>query len=129
MLCLALRRHVYLQALLFDGHVLSESTQGLTSPMHPFRTSGAFLARSERQVFAKTNQLLQMGMCGGPVIDAADLDVCYGIVEGIVPEPSSENEGATPSKGRQLLSGAAVFVEASDIRRFLTHVEDVLIRS
>lgn len=67
-------------ALLFSGHRQLE--EGLQLPKG---VDGHFVGRSSSgQEFAWSRELLEEGMCGGAVIDAAG-DECVGIVEGIVP--------------------------------------------
>jgi hypothetical protein len=76
----------------------------------PYSVPGVLLARSPAQVFAHTGTTLELGMCGGPVMDGDG--ACVGVVEGIV--PSEEGSG-----GRSQLSGAAVFVEIGDLRELM----------
>jgi hypothetical protein len=80
------------------------------------------LLRSQRQVFARTAELLEEGMCGGAVVARAEGGEaeCVGIVEGIVPPAVGAEEPATgPERARRLLANAAVFVEAEEMRAFL----------
>lgn len=94
----------------------------------PTTVRGRVLVRSGRQVFAQTDALLEMGMCGGPVLDEAG--TCVGVVEGIVPVPGGGGVAAQqpPSSGlsdkaRGVLGGAAVFVEVDELRVLLEEVE------
>ncbi len=114
-----------------------------SSRLLPRAVAGRLLLRSQRQVFARTRELLEEGMCGGAVVRAdagagagagadatvaADDSECLGIIEGIVPASAAvaaappggvaEAESA-PDRARRLLAGAAVFVEAEELRAFL----------
>jgi len=108
------------------------------SRMLPRAVAGRVLLRSQRQVFARTRKLLEEGMCGGAVVRAdegagADADSereCLGIIEGIVPAmaappPGGAEAESAPERARRLLAGAAVFVEAEELRAFL---EDAAVR-
>lgn len=102
--------------------------------MMPLTVPGTLLARSSAQVFARTDMQLEMGMCGGPVLNAAG--ECLGLVEGIVPAltaseraeaaAAAAGSGSVSLKARQLLAGSAVFVECDAIRDFLSRVEQSL---
>ncbi|RYE84818.1 MAG: hypothetical protein EOO65_01605 [Methanosarcinales archaeon] len=113
----------------------------------PCDVPGRILGRSDRQVFAKTAACLEMGMCGGPVVNARGEVV--GVVEGIVASPTSATSlvgaetaaaastsairAATQTKrsvtetAASLLAGAAVFVECDDLRYAVDHVESQLL--
>ena len=105
------------QHLDFHGHFLQPELDPVTkddiSLLLPREIPGYLLARSDRQTFCKTAELLEMGMCGGPVLLGEE---CVGIVEGIVPAPTMEEPApGTPEHRRyQALSyvaGTAVYVE------------------
>lgn len=102
-----------------DGHTLI-----------PRSTRGHILVRSGRQVFAKTDTVLEMGMCGGPVLN--EKGECVGVVEGVVPEaPTGKSQAvhtgkdkATNGEGisdkaRAILAGCAVFVEVPELQQLL----------
>lgn len=59
---------------------------------------------------ASTNRVLEMGMCGGPVVDKNQLNKVVGTLEGIVPESHPD------------LPGAAVIIDSRDLRDFLADV-------
>ena len=104
------------QPLALAGHFLLGS--GEEGVMLPRWLTGTVAQRSASQVFLRTSEVLEMGMCGGPVT----LKACgslVGVVEGLVPLLRPEDAGAlTPLqvKSRQLLGGTAVIVEGRDIR-------------
>lgn len=109
-------------ALLFSGHRQLE--EGLQLPKG---VDGHFVGRSSSgQEFAWSRELLEEGMCGGAVIDAAG-DECVGIVEGIVPsigqgddEPSlHDREAHAAWQMRQALAGHVAFIPAAEVRRFI----------
>lgn len=110
------------QPLALAGHFLLGS--GEEGVMLPRRLTGAVAQRSASQVFLRTSEVLEMGMCGGPVT----LQACgalVGVVEGLVPLLRPEDAGAlTPLqvKSRQLLGGTAVIVEGRDIRSMLAQL-------
>ena len=108
--------------LTIAGHFLLGS--GADGVMLPRRLSGALAQRSAQQVFLKTPEVLEMGMCGGPV--AVEGGSLAGIVEGIVPllKPGEEDGALTPlqRKARELLGGCAVIVEARDLKRIISQV-------
>ena len=105
------------EALEFHGHVgNSDGGEALV----PRVVSGAFLASSGVQCFARTAEELQTGMCGGPVMDGRGR--CVGVVEGVVPcGPAVDCDGsgdAAPDvrqRAARLLRGAAVFIPACDV--------------
>jgi hypothetical protein len=144
---------VCLQAVTFLGHALQPATsadadgrQRDTSTLRPVAEGGAVLVRSGAgQVFARTAgpQPLEMGMCGGPVLldqrkqqqqpglspTSTQSRLCYGILEGIVPLPTSAS-GAPgvpeavvdhrQAKAMQVLGGCAVYIDAVELRSMLT---------
>ena len=68
------------------------------------------VTRTEMQAFLKTKHVLTEGMCGGGLFDE---NVCYGVVEGIVPR-------TVPA-----LAGCAAFIESPELRTWLgSGVED-----
>lgn len=119
----------------------------------PRVVDGHVLARSDRQVFARTRSVLQMGMCGGPVLlenqshddsgvavaragsTGVPLARCVGIVEGIVPTDfaaaggGSGSSNAATAAARQALAGTAVYVESDEILAFLRTVEERMRRA
>lgn len=138
------------------------------SYLQPRSIPGRVIVRSSHQIFARTKEVLEMGMCGGPVTldivggiasssnnnDEAALtttnsnnstshlhaipssNLCYGIIEGIVPvnesspeetdekdttvQPSSSttHNSSTLHNIKKLLSGCSVFIEADTLYNF-----------
>ena len=121
------------EKLIFDGHFLSKhmtiSKNQDENFLYPKTVHGELLARSDLQVFAKTSEMLELGMCGCPVLSAqADengAERCYGVVEGIVPlRASSDDASISPrEKALQYISGCAVFVESCDIIPFIDRID------
>lgn len=74
----------------------------------PTQVEGKLSYRSKRQNFMRTAEVLEHGMCGGPVLSLSDEyePRCLGMVEGIVPEGASPND---------ILKGHAAFVGVEDI--------------
>lgn len=122
--------------LSFAGHFLKpsidQSTGADTSLLIPQMIAGRVVARTPLQVFAKTDTILEMGMCGGAVIHE-ETGECVGIVEGIVPSNDSVEEvrkytqsdtlvsqkREIQKRARELLAGCAVFVESEDIQKLV----------
>jgi len=77
------------------------------------RTRPPHLQRSQPQVFAFPARPLLDGMCGGPAVFCGPGAEVVGLLEGVVPADHPQ----------ALLRGAAVFVEAAEILRFLRAVE------
>ncbi len=109
-----------------DGTAAAAADTTDAAVLRPRAIPGRVFARTPQQVFARTATVLEMGMCGGPVVGAAaalpGAAACYGIVEGIVPPVNgAAMAGMSPAQAevRQQLSGAAVFVECDDLRGFL----------
>lgn len=73
-------------------------------------------SRTEVQCFAKTEEVLEMGMCGGPVLNYAGEVV--GMIEGIVPDTYAELDGAVPD-----LPGCAAFIEFDELQAFVNDIE------
>jgi hypothetical protein len=134
-------------ALTFFGHFLRASGTGAgkgagagasSSTLLPRTISGKLLLRSPQQVFARTSEVLEMGMCGGPVTTSAgeEDEACVGVVEGIVAvsggdaggegasvgAPSSSSPSPSPRQAKKLLSGCAVFVECDTLESFAREV-------
>lgn len=116
-------------ALRFEGHVLHGG--GGDVRLVPHAVPGWLLARSGVQTFAATSPLvLEMGMCGGPVLRASD-GGCAGVIEGVVPSPPAAPPGggeppapeSPRAKAARLLAGAAVMIDATELRAFLRAVE------
>jgi len=87
----------------------------------PTDVEGRFLGRSDRQAFYQTATTLKMGMCGGPVLNAAG--ECVAVTEGIVPVEVPPNA----SQARQAIAGAAVCIEAPVLQAFVHRVEQTLL--
>lgn len=114
------------EPLFFHGHNIEQKpvVDMDTRLMLPHVEKGTFLGRTPapaNQCFVRTENVLQDGMCGGPVCEDFDLvpfadgkkSIVRGLLEGIVPtnHPSAE------------IAGTGVFVEAGEIRRFLQQIE------
>jgi len=106
----------------FEGHVLidgegegeedDDDDEDGRIPV-PKSVDGVMLMSTERQNFAASEEVLEIGMCGGPVLSSSGYVV--GMVEGIVPE------GASP--GDELM-GAAAYVGVEGIRGLLELVDE-----
>jgi hypothetical protein len=99
--------------------------------LRPHVVAGAFLVRSPaQQCFARTEELLEIGMCGGPVLDEAGK--CVGVIEGVVPRPAAaaaepherRPAGETPQeRSARLLGGCAVFIGAEEVAKLVAAAE------
>jgi hypothetical protein len=111
------------QPLRFEGHVLrplppsaagstvaaaaAAAVDVETALMLPTTVDGALLARSDAQTFATTGSaVLEMGMCGGPVLqllraddDGTGVGECVGVVEGVVPPAPAQEQHACRNGG------------------------------
>ena len=67
-----------------------------------------FLHRTENQSFLRTPKVLMQGMCGGPVLDQQNSQLCYCTIEGIVSESSKSK-----------LAGGAAYIESTILREWL----------
>ena len=136
-----------LQPLTFHGHVLRAgdstidtrlpsgggSDDGDGTDVLVRRTvAGTFLAGAPAsQCFARTEEVLQTGMCGGPVLNAAGR--CVGIVEGVVQPPpaatsstaAASHDGDIRARAARFLQDAAVFIGAAEIAALLRVAERV----
>ncbi|KDO33134.1 hypothetical protein SPRG_01946 [Saprolegnia parasitica CBS 223.65] len=99
-------------ALQYHGHI--EPSPGSITPLI---VPGAYFWRnaSTRQVFGKSDSVLEQGMCGGAVTTKDD--VVVGLIEGIVPE----KEDATPAY--KSLENAVAFVPQDDLAAFVHDIE------
>ena len=117
------------RALIFLGH----NVEGEAA--RPRLIPGRWLVRSDRQAFAQTAEVLEIGMCGGPVMlcsapEAAlqqQQQLCVGMIEGIVPSrraDSSSGLANTPQeRASEVLGGAAALIEGRTIASFVRAVE------
>jgi len=127
-----------------DPFLYLSKKEDQVSYLEPLSIPGRILVRSTQQIFARTNEILEMGMCGGPVtLDTLgkiennnNTNLCYGIIEGIVPvqekdteinpnTTSSSSESTSSSKLqniKKLLSGCTVFIEADVLQEFCKDV-------
>ena len=119
--------------IVFCGHFNEERFDSAgqdVSPQVPRHVGGREIARVDGRLYARTDEVLQLGMCGGPAVakagaaagasgEGAEGDAaaatggavfCVGALEGIVP-PDFE---ALPS-----MAGAAACVPAEDIFKLL----------
>jgi len=86
----------------------------VTHTQLPTVVSGSVLGYTPHgQAFASTESVLEMGMCGGPVLNAAGK--CVGATEGVVPET-----------GPEPLRLCAAVITAPTISMLLAHVEEEL---
>ena len=107
--------------LAFLGHSVASDA------VVPRRIPGVWLGRSDRQAFARTAEVLETGMCGGPVIQlaaGAAPQLCVGMIEGIVPaQPpaasAGEGEEGPRARAARLLAGAAAIIEGQAIAAFV----------
>lgn len=99
------------------GHVLRgvDGADGVV----PTRIDGLFLATDGARAFARTEHKCELGMCGGPVLDADGLVV--GMLEGVVPELTGDAQ--PKSKLHKKVSGSAAFITAQELCSFLQDVE------
>lgn len=88
----------------------------LPSRQSPCIVPGRVLVRLPRQVFARTASVLEMGMCGGPVVDRDG--ACVGFTEGIVPA----NARGVSAAALAAIENCAVFVDAPRLA-LLTQLE------
>lgn len=107
------------QQLTFHGHVLvprvDDETGDDTSLQLPSTASGSFHVSNGPQTFCSTSRILEMGMCGGPVIDDASGE-CVGVVEGIVPGDLGDDHPAASVRGD------AAIVVANIVHEFVEQV-------
>jgi len=115
-----------------EGHFLAPARDAATgddtSALLPRAVRGALLARSAAQAFVETEEVLEMGMCGGPVVleEGEDAGAVAGLVEGIVPAGAPDDApaaDAVQARARALLGGKAVMVEVDELRQL---VDDAL---
>lgn len=120
------------QALVFHGHKVDpaasspESDPGLQRP-HVVR--GSFVTRRGLQLFARTDEVLSLGMCGGPVLD--EQGKCVGMVEGIVPEDAGAEAGTgagveavgEDAEFVRSIRGMAAFASARDLLELVQEVD------
>lgn len=122
------------QQLSFCGHELEDQAGSMfgSSPdaaemdklMVPIKVDGNIMGRTAHQVFASTQKVLQLGMCGGPVATAlpansddpseSHMPYVAGLLEGIVPANHPDAR----------LRNLAVFVESPEIASFLKEIEE-----
>lgn len=69
-------------ALCFIGHSLTDEGTEEEQRQKPLSVGGMLVGRGGAYTFARTTQILQMGMCGGPVV--APDGSCIGMTEAIV---------------------------------------------
>ena len=71
---------------------------------------------AQNRVFAKPDIPLEMGLCGGPVLDKDGF--CVGILEGVV-NPPSDKQSPELSSFSQTHQGSALFVPINDVLRLI----------
>jgi hypothetical protein len=110
-------------SLLCNGHFLlaaiNSETNDDESLLLPRQVTGKLIGRSSAQAFLRTEEVLEMGMCGGPVTTKEG--VIVGIIEGIVPLDGATGPAvdAVQARARKLLGGAAVMVEIDALREVI----------
>jgi hypothetical protein len=129
------------EPLAFVGHVVREDASSAAAAAaggaastegqpRPHSVAGTFVARSPaHQCFARTEELLEIGMCGGPVLDEAGR--CVGVIEGVVPQPATAAEldgrrqadESPRERTARLLGGCAVFIGAEEVARLVAAAE------
>ena len=104
------------QPLRFVGHRLdprfNEETHQDESKLYPATVRGASLGGDNPRFVAATEAQLEMGMCGGPVLNSEG--EVLGMVEGIVPESHSQ------------LSGCAVCIDGAAVRSFVEETSQAI---
>ncbi|KAK8803849.1 hypothetical protein WA158_001543 [Blastocystis sp. Blastoise] len=102
------------------GEKYDEEKQEDVSILLPRKVPGQLLAASNHRIFAKTEENLTQGMCGGPVVDSRGL--CRGITEGIV---SSMEDGLTVKDPflQKKLENCGVFIESTELIPFIEDIE------
>lgn len=85
----------------------------------PKIVDGSLSFLTKQQIFAKTNSILNDGMCGGPVtvnriINSIKKPFICGVIDGIVPTSHDQVQ----------LRGHASFIGKDDIHKFIDSVED-----
>mmetsp|Transcript_30734 Transcript_30734/g.98860 ORF Transcript_30734/g.98860 Transcript_30734/m.98860 type:complete len:288 (+) Transcript_30734:207-1070(+) len=97
--------------IVFHGHRLIH-TEDHSQAQEPCVVPGSFIGMNDRQqCFARTQSVLQMGMCGGPILDSNGS--CVGTVEGIVADTAPPH-----------LRGLATFVDSQQILKFIDQVQE-----
>uniref|UniRef100_M4BSU8 Uncharacterized protein n=2 Tax=Hyaloperonospora arabidopsidis (strain Emoy2) TaxID=559515 RepID=M4BSU8_HYAAE len=121
--------------VVFLGHrqVNKELEEGYQVPM---TVAGHFVGRSSGgQVFARSQELLEEGMCGGAVIRATTHE-CVGIVEGIVPMSTGEDDQEPPRHDRnahevwqmrRALAGHVALIPSHDVEEFMNDPGNLLL--
>ncbi|CAI5731846.1 unnamed protein product [Hyaloperonospora brassicae] len=121
--------------VVFFGHrrVENEVDESYQVPM---TVAGQFVGRSSSgQAFARSQELLEEGMCGGAVV-RAKMHKCVGIVEGIVPM-SNEEDDKEPSthdrkereawQMRRALAGHVALIPSRDVKEFIDEPGNLLL--
>lgn len=99
--------------VMFVGHQIIEASGALQEQL-PTVVGGRVLGCTPHgQAFASTDSTLQMGMCGGPVLNASGL--CIGATEGLV-----------PATGPEPLRLCAAVITADTVGALLADVESQL---
>lgn len=75
------------------------------------RVSGKINIIANKRYFAKTDETLKMGLCGGPVLN--DKGECVGILEGTV-NPPNERQEDSMKKFSEEYEGSALFVPINE---------------
>ncbi|CAM9718654.1 unnamed protein product [Chrysoparadoxa australica] len=90
------------------------SLEGDLRRQYPLGMRAEVSLRTQNQVFARTRELLNDGMCGAPAIDGKKM--CAGMVEGIARMP---NEGEVMPPGYDKVAGHACLLEGPLLEQFL----------
>lgn len=104
------------------GHRLIGNSGSGTEAVVSAETPGTVSKSSGSRAFVDTGDVeTEMGMCGGPIVIAAERDVCVGVLEGLVPR-LQDGEKAESDLHKQV-SGHSVLITARELRMFLHDVE------
>jgi hypothetical protein len=88
------------EELVFGGHVLNDQPHSEACKPRPAIYDGrvTHLLQSEQGLFlAKTETVLQAGMCGGPVLNRRGK--CVGLIEGVVQNATASSASASSAPG------------------------------
>eukprot|EP00002_Diphylleia_rotans_P016149 TRINITY_DN3137_c0_g2_i4.p1 TRINITY_DN3137_c0_g2~~TRINITY_DN3137_c0_g2_i4.p1 ORF type:complete len:177 (-),score=47.53 TRINITY_DN3137_c0_g2_i4:212-742(-) len=114
------------QGVVFHGHTLASQTSGvipedevdLGDVLVPERSAGFIHSATERMVFADSEKILSVGMCGGPVLSG---DECVGILTAKV-SANEDGREFTPQQQalRRALEEKAVFMPNETIAALIS---------
>lgn len=109
-------------AVVISGHRLVGQSGSGNEAVVPTEVTGAVSEVDRSRGFVNTGAVdTEMGMCGGPVVRAAERGVCMGLLEGLVPRVG-EGESAE-SEVHERIGGHSLFITARELRMFVADVE------